>query len=112
MKIEVVGAGLAGLLSTKWIKEKTGADVRVFERQSRENYDVSCANGFIDTRGYMREVRDSAEKFFTKEINESVWRFYLDGGQRDCKMYYNDYFYTIDRGAWQKHLVSECENND
>ncbi|OUJ19216.1 Geranylgeranyl reductase flavoprotein [Methanonatronarchaeum thermophilum] len=105
--VSIVGGGLSGLLTARYLDRVPGVDVRVFERRSRERYRVDCGGGFIDLRGVLGLVSDEVRSFVRCEVGSSVWRFKGDFGVRKVSVEHDDFFWIIDRVGWQEKVIDD-----
>jgi digeranylgeranylglycerophospholipid reductase len=110
-KIGIVGAGLAGLLSALWIKEKNPEiEIEIFERRKIENYRIDCGEALLDQRRAFERVGKIVKPFIKNKLRKVLWKMELDGEYRTATIHYSKPpCWMVDRLSWQKKIMEELK---
>lgn len=93
-------------------KKCESVEVSVYEKQSLKNYSVNCAEGFINSRGWLGElngIRVSIKPYVRNRVKEIKQVFDKDCGVRENVVPIDD-FYIVDRESWQKDFLRKLED--
>jgi flavin-dependent dehydrogenase len=111
-RIGIIGAGLAGLLSAKWIKEgNPEIEIEIFERRKRNKYRIDCAEALLNQRNAFKRVKQLVRPFITNELTKVIWKMELRGERKHSTIHYSQpACWMVDRLSWQKGLIEEIES--
>ncbi|MBO8181722.1 MAG: NAD(P)/FAD-dependent oxidoreductase [Archaeoglobus sp.] len=112
-KIGIAGAGLAGLLSALWIKEKNPeVEIEIFERRKKDKYRIDCAEALLDQRKAFDRVGELVKPFITNKLDKVVWKMELDGEYKLSTIRYSQPpCWMVDRLSWQRDLMEKVERH-
>lgn len=113
-KVKIVGAGLSGLYTAKWLlnknKNRKRFKIIIYESQKKDDYDINCGNGVINVREYLDHIRSDLVPHIRNEIKKSYWRFHIDNEVKNITIFFEDDFYLVDRLEWQLQLIQDVQN--
>ncbi|PTD93877.1 hypothetical protein C9439_05400 [archaeon SCG-AAA382B04] len=114
IKVDILGGGVSGILSADFLSRKCeDVDISIHENKSFRDYSVNCAEGFINSRGWLgklNEISVSIKPYIRNDIDESRQIFYRRGDVTENVVPTRN-FYIVDRESWQKDFLRKLNEN-